>query len=162
MVLLCNALVGENPMKKIRFCQFTECETSGDSHMVSYNRKAGIYLCNKHREQYVSAHGLRHQVCSSCGNNRKVVARDPDGAPLCSTCYHKEQAPKKICSVCNEERVLVKKTPATCGPCYHRARRKSKAYTLPEKTCATCGDVGRLAVSAPPTCARCYRKKKEN
>lgn len=70
------------------------------------------------------------EECSRCGFKREVVARTPEGKPLCSTC----NAAREPCKHCGKTKKVITRTAdgPLCSTCY----RKDPASF---RTCSRCG-----------------------
>lgn len=61
----------------------------------------------------------RTEPCGACGKERKVVARTPEGSPLCSTCGNRSR-PKETCCICGRLGRVNERLPEgpVCELCY--------------------------------------------
>jgi len=132
----------------------------------------------------------KKELCSECGEIRRVEKRTADKSPICDRCYKKHHAKKKMCSICGKIQIIEKNIDdkVLCGRCNKigysppkkicslcnrlgiirkvEGNKKicSKCYKSPPKNCSVCGRNKKVNVyvNDQPVCGTCYKGKKEN
>ncbi|MFE9880152.1 hypothetical protein [Streptomyces sp. NPDC005784] len=97
---------------------------------------------------------LRAQTCSRCGRSRPVMARTPDGQPLCGSCRVHDPLGHRLCSRCGQRRRIHARIEdeAVCDRCYQ----------LPTAICAGCGERRpcNYADTDTPICEACRHRNR--
>ena len=64
------------------------------------------------------------EICSGCGELRIINKRENNGDILCKSCY---KTPKAICSLCEKEKPVIKRTEKyiICNGCYNKWKREN-------------------------------------
>ena len=97
------------------------------------------------------------EVCTGCGQQRRVNARTIDGGATCTTCYARTRTGDDTCDDCG-----------TIGPLATRTGGNSpssnlcvRCYRTPRRPCGICGRSKRVALKAtatsPDVCPTCYQ-----
>jgi len=92
--------------------------------------------------------------CGTCGRQRRIAGREPDGSPACSSCRAKDPARREACTGCGKVRPVNRRDAAgmaVCSTCAQRAR--------PAEVCDGCGQPGLIVHRGEhgAICRRCYR-----
>ncbi|AIG74332.1 Hypothetical protein AJAP_07075 [Amycolatopsis japonica] len=114
-------------------------------HQPVIRHQDGTISCNTCYQR------ARATACSRCGIVRSVVARTPDGGPLCSSCRPLVSYNQRTCSLCGQRGVIGGQADGApvCVGCYR----------LPTAVCSVCGRDRPCyrANSSAPRCLPCCR-----
>lgn len=123
--------------------------------------------------------------CGTCGRRRRIAGREPNGAPICSSCRVKDPARHEACTGCGKVRPVNRRGPdggALCSTCAQRTRPAEacdrceqpalivhrgehgaicrRCYRAPRRRCGGCGRRRRIAATTdgqrPDLCPTCH------
>lgn len=126
--------------------RYIDCSKCGEKNVKHYAKEL-CYKCYKKNKK---------EICSLCGEEKRVEKRSTDGGAICPKCYEKlfYEKPREVCFICGKTNIVKKRNENKEPIC-------PKCYEYPLRICYKCGEkrpAAKMIGKNKYLCIKCFKE----